>query len=104
MTYLINKGVDAPLEFRGLKAQYITYLAVGLTALLAAFTLLYLSGAGAYLCVSVTLAAGTLLFRVVYSLNKRYGPYGLMRRLARRRLPTAVILRSRKPFLKKTPA
>ena len=32
--YTINKGINAPLVFKGLKAQYIAYLAVGLVVLL----------------------------------------------------------------------
>jgi hypothetical protein len=32
--YQINKGVGKPIVFRGLKAQYIAYLAVGLVVLL----------------------------------------------------------------------
>nr|WP_262712406.1 DUF4133 domain-containing protein [Arachidicoccus ginsenosidivorans] len=35
--YEINKGVNRAIEFRGLKAQYIYYLAVGLAVLLLLF-------------------------------------------------------------------
>ena len=42
--YGINKGINKPIEFRGLKAQYIWYLAGGLVGLLVLFAILYISG------------------------------------------------------------
>lgn len=101
--YPILKGVNAPLEFRGLKAQYITWLVVGLTALLLIFSLLYTLGAGTYLSLGITLVLGAALFRGVYYLNDRFGPYGLMRLAARRRMPRAILILSRKPFMQNTP-
>jgi len=41
--YQINKGVSKPIVFKGLKAQYIAYLAIGLVFLLVAFAVLYIS-------------------------------------------------------------
>jgi hypothetical protein len=101
MRYTIHKGVNAPLEFRGLKAQYISWLAVGLTALLVLFSGLYTLGAGTYLSLAVTAALGAALFRGIYHLSARFGPHGLARRIARRRLPEAVVVRSRALFMKK---
>ncbi|MDB5129720.1 DUF4133 domain-containing protein, partial [Mucilaginibacter sp.] len=37
MSYQINKGINRPIEFKGLKAQYIGYLGSGLVALLILF-------------------------------------------------------------------
>lgn len=101
--YPIHKGVNAPLEFRGLKAQYITWLAVGLTALLLMFSLLYTLGAGTYLSLGIILVLGAALFRGVYYLNDRFGPYGMMRLTARRRMPRAILITSRKPFMPHNP-
>jgi hypothetical protein len=42
--YQINKGVNRPIEFRGLKAQYIYYLGSGLALLLIAFSVIYIAG------------------------------------------------------------
>ena len=39
--YQINKGINKPIEFKGLKAQYIGYLAVGLVILLIGFAIMY---------------------------------------------------------------
>ena len=37
--YQINKGINKPIEFKGLKAQYIWYLGGGLVALLILFAI-----------------------------------------------------------------
>lgn len=100
--YTINKGVNRPIEFRGLKAQYIYYLAIGLAVILVLFCALYICGTPVYLCLSVTLALGGGLFVFVSRLSRRYGPYGLMKRFAARRLPRALRCRSRRIFLEKS--
>lgn len=97
--YHINKGINRPLEFKGLSGQYITYLAVGLVALLLLFTLLYLSGAPLIACLVVVLLLGSGLIAGLYHLDKTYGEHGLGKRLARRHIPAALRLRSRSLFL-----
>ena len=46
--YQINKGINKPIEFKGLKAQYIGYLAGGLVGLLILFAVMYISGLPVY--------------------------------------------------------
>jgi len=97
--YQINKGINRPIEFKGLRAQYIGYLAVGLVVLLLGFTLLYLAGVNLLLCVATVFLSGGGLFLGVYHLNSTYGQYGLLKRFARRSVPRCVRVRSRKQFL-----
>lgn len=97
--YRINKGINRPLEFKGLRAQYIAYLAAGLVALLLLFTFLYLVGTPLLVCLPVILLLGGALFAGVYHLNKTFGEHGLGKRLARRRIPDFLRLRSRALFL-----
>lgn len=97
--YDINKGVNRAIEFRGLKAQYIYYLAIGLTLLLIAFSALYIVGVPVYLCLPVVFFAGLGLFMGVYRLSHRYGEHGLMKAIAFRQVPAAITIRSRKLFL-----
>ncbi|PRY03647.1 uncharacterized protein DUF4133 [Pontibacter ummariensis] len=97
--YRINKGINKPMEFKGLRAQYIGYLAVGLVALLLGFTLLYLAGVDLLLCVTVVFLSGGALFTGVYHLDRTYGQYGLLKRFARRSVPRCVRVRSRKVFM-----
>ena len=97
--YRINKGINRPIEFKGLRAQYIAYLAVGLVGLLLLFTFLYLVGTPLMVCLPVVLLLGGALFAGVYHLNKRFGEHGLGKRLARRSIPDFLRLRSRALFL-----
>ncbi|WP_029274611.1 DUF4133 domain-containing protein [Pedobacter borealis] len=95
ISYEINKGVNRPIEFRGLKAQYIYYLAVGLAVLLIGFSAMYIAGVPVYLCVPVVLLAGSGLFIGVYRYSHRYGEFGLMKALAHRQVPHAILCRTR---------
>lgn len=88
--YNINKGVNRPMEFHGIRAQYISYLALGLVALLFLFAVLYLCGISLYVILPVVGTAGTLLFSFVTTYSRKYGTYGVMKQAAFRRLPTAI--------------
>ena len=48
--YQINKGINKPIEFKGLKAQYIWYLGGGLVALLILFAIIYIAGVNMFIC------------------------------------------------------
>ena len=88
--YIINKGVNKPIEFRGLKAQYIYYLAIGLAVLLILFCVLYISGVPVYLELLLILLLGAGLFTGVTKLSHRFGEHGLKKLLNSRKLPTAI--------------
>lgn len=96
--YQINKGINKPIEFKGLKAQYIGYLAAGLVGLLVLFTVLYILSFPLYGCILLIAGGGTVLFMQVYRLSNKYGQYGLMKRGARRFLPGYLKFSSRKLF------
>lgn len=98
--YSINKGINQPLTFKGLKAQYIWYLGGGLVILLILFAVLYLIGINTFIILMIISAAGTFLFAKVYKLSKTYGQYGMMKRAAKRMLPKVIKVRSRKIFMK----
>lgn len=101
MSYQINKGINKPIEFKGLKAQYIGYLGGGLVALLVLFAVLYLIGLAVYLCIMVILGLGSLLFYRVYGLSHKYGEHGLMKRNARKYLPGYLKFKTRRLFYEK---
>ena len=98
--YKINKGINKPIEFKGLKAQYIWYLGGGLVLLLILFVILYISGLSPFLCVGVIGILGALLFTWVYRISKQYGEHGMMKKLARKSLPSEIKSYSRRQFLK----
>ncbi|MGN6402704.1 MAG: DUF4133 domain-containing protein [Flavisolibacter sp.] len=96
--YAINKGINKPLEFKGLKAQYIWYLGGGLLVLLVLFAILYICGVNTFVCLALILLLGALLFLYVYRLSHRYGEHGMMKALARKNVSRVVKSYSRKTF------
>ncbi len=99
--YGINKGVNRPAEFKGLKAQYIWYLGGGLVALLVLFAILYIIGTNTFVCLGIIGALGFGLFVWIYKLSNTYGQYGLMKKAAQRSFPSIIRVRSRQLFIKK---
>jgi len=97
--YSINKGVNASITFKGLKAQYIAYLAVGLVLLLLLFVALYIAGVSPYILLPLILGLGSALFFTVFKLSHRYGEHGLQKYLAKKGLPACLKFRSRRVFL-----
>lgn len=97
--YNINKGINKPIEFKGLKAQYIGYLGGGLVVLLVLFSILYIIGINMFICLGLILVLGTLLFVFIYKISNQYGQYGLMKKTARRSIPSHLLCMSRKTFL-----
>ena len=99
--YTINKGVNRAIEFRGLQAQYIWWLGGGVVGLLVVFAGLYIAGVNPFACLGIVGIGGTVLFREVYRMSRRYGRYGLMKKAAARRLPRRIRIATRKSFVKK---
>jgi hypothetical protein len=97
--YNINKGINKPIEFKGLKAQYIGYLGGGLVLLLILFSVLYIIGINMFICLGLIIVLGTALFMFIYKISNQYGQYGLMKRAARRSIPSNVLCASRRLFI-----
>lgn len=94
-TYEIHKGVDAPVEFKGLKSQYLFICAGGLIGAFLIVVVLYMCGEGQLTCliVGVVLAGGTVM--LTYRLNEKYGTYGLMKAFAVKLHPRRITNRRR---------
>jgi glucan phosphoethanolaminetransferase (alkaline phosphatase superfamily) len=88
--YQINKGINKPIEFKGLKAQYIWYLGIGLVLLLFVFAIMYIAGLNIFICLVIIFSAGTALFMQVYKMSRTYGQYGLMKKVARKAVPKVI--------------
>ena len=98
--YQINKGINKPIEFKGLKAQYIWYLGGGLLALLILFAVLYICGIHTILCLITVISLGTYLFMHVTKLSRKYGQHGMMKALAKTSIPAVIKSYSRRIFTK----
>ena len=88
--YQINKGINKPIEFKGLKAQYIWWLGGGLVALLILFAILYICGVNVIICLAVIVSLSTGLFIYVYKLSRIYGEFGLMKKVAKKGVPKVI--------------
>lgn len=97
--YSINKGINKSIEFKGLKAQYILYLGVGMLALIFIFFILYTIGISQYICLVIVLGFGALLIFKVYQLSHKYGEYGMMKMIAKKSIPKLVKSNSRRVFI-----
>jgi len=97
--YEINKGINRSIEFKGIKAQYIIYLAVGMVALLLLFSILYITGVNIYVCLSIILPGGGAFVFYIQRFSRKYGEHGLVKKMAAARLPLAIVSRSRNLFI-----
>ena len=95
MEYSVNKGAGNPVEFKGLKSQYLFVFAGGLVTVLLAVVILYLAGVDQWICIPFGTVSGGLLAWAVFRLNARYGEHGLMKLLAEKRHPRYLIHRKR---------
>ena len=91
--YSINKGIGASAEFKGLKAQYLFYFAGGLLGNLILVMVMYMAGINNLICLTLGLGLSGYLIYKVFSLNKKYGQYGLMKLQARKYFPRYIISR-----------
>ena len=98
--YQVNKGINKPIEFKGLKAQYIWYLGGCLLALLILFAVLYICGVHTIICLTVVVGCGTYSFMYVTRLSRKYGQHGMMKALAKKTIPAVIKSYSRKIFIK----
>ena len=93
--YPINKGIGRPVEFKGLKAQYLFIFAGGLLALFILFVILYMVGIGQWICIGFGAVSSSILVWQTFALNARYGEHGLMKLGAARNHPRYLIKRRR---------
>jgi hypothetical protein len=97
-TYHCNKGINRPMEFRGLQAQYIWWVAGVLIVNLLLFAVLHLLGLSSWVCLPLILASGGAGIAGVYRISRSYGAHGLMKKRAAWRIPAALRSRSRAIF------
>ncbi len=91
--FQINKGINKPVEFMGLKSQYLILFAVGLLATIILFMIMYIGGIPQSICIGFALVAATILIWQSFNLNKKFGTHGLMKLQAVKRYPRRIINR-----------
>src|SRR5450755_3375797 len=98
--YPINKGINRSIQFKGVKGKYILWMGGGLLGVFFLFVLMRLGGVNAYVCILTALIIGTGLIAVVSRLSHKYGEFGLMKKMAQRRIPKELRSYSRNAFIK----
>lgn len=93
--FTINKGVNRPISFKGLQAQYILYLGIGLMALLLLFAIGYVIGISFWVNGIGCGFLAYLLFETVGGMNRKYGEHGMKKRMAHRKVPMGLKVRDR---------
>ena len=97
--YTVNRGIGKPVEFKGLKSQYLFIFCGGLLAVFVVFIVLFMAGVNQWLCIGFIVSASLLLVWQTFRLNARYGTHGLMKAAARKRHPRYVLNRLKIPRL-----
>ncbi|MDY3112587.1 MAG: DUF4133 domain-containing protein [Porphyromonas sp.] len=93
MTYEVNKGIGASIEFKGLKSQYLVIFACGLGGVFLVAVVLNLVGVPSVLMVGISALLATVLVYTVFKMNKKYGTHGLMKLRAVAKHPDYLIHR-----------
>ncbi len=93
--FTINKGINKPVEFKGLRSQYLFIFAGGLLGIIILFMVMYMSGVPQTVCTGFVIVTAPLLTWQTFSLNKKYGTHGLMKLQAVKKYPHRLINRRR---------
>ena len=98
--YPVNRGIGKPVEFKGLKSQYLFIFAGGLLAVFVVFIVLFMAGVNQWVCIVFIVSASLLLVWQTFRLNARYGTYGLKRHprfiISRKAIPRLFTYKRRK--------
>ena len=97
--YPLNKGINKPLEFKGLVGtRYLFMLAAGLGGAFLGFIILRVVGANIYFSVALTLGGGLFWVTRIFGLSAKYGEHGAMKLKAKGRQPKRIINRNARLF------
>ncbi|HZL11913.1 MAG TPA: DUF4133 domain-containing protein [Prolixibacteraceae bacterium] len=91
--YFINKGVNKPAEFKGLQSQYLFIFAGGLLGTFVVFIIMYLAGINQWVCIFSGLVLAFIVVWLTFSLNRKFGRFGLMKLQGIRTFPRRIINR-----------
>jgi hypothetical protein len=97
--YPLNKGINKPVELKGLVgARYIFLLVGGLGAVFLGFIALHLAGANSTAAVLLAVMAGFGWVTRVFALSAKHGEHGAMKQQARSRQPKRLVSRNPRLF------
>lgn len=100
--YPINRGIGKPVEFKGLKSQYLFIFAGGLLSVFVIFVIMYMVGIPQWFCIGFGVVTASILVWQTFAMNAKYGEYGLMKVGAAKSHPKYLLNRRRFPKLFKS--
>lgn len=100
--YPINRGIGKPVEFKGLKSQYLFIFAGGLLSVFVIFVIMYMVGISQWFCIGFGVVTASILVWQTFAMNAKYGEYGLMKVGAVKSHPKYLLNRRRFPKLFKS--
>ncbi|MGI4734809.1 MAG: DUF4133 domain-containing protein [Janthinobacterium lividum] len=97
--YPLNKGINKPIELKGLVgARYIFLLVAGLGGVFVGFIALRVAGANTYLSVALAFGVGAGWVTRVFALSAKHGEHGAMKLRAKGRQPQRIVSRNARLF------
>jgi hypothetical protein len=96
---MLQRRINAPLQFQGLKGRYIFYGGGMLVGTLVLFIILYMAGVNLLIAVPVCLGIGFAGIGGIYRLSDRLGEHGWRKRRIARRIPHSLLVNSQFPFI-----
>ena len=97
--YKTHRRINAPIEFRGFKAQYILYAGGSVIVSMILFAILFIAGLNSYMCLLVGFGMGAMGLGMAWHLSHRYGIYGWRKRRWAGKVPKALRSGSRRHYL-----
>lgn len=98
MEYDINKGVNRPLDFYGLKEQNIIYFAAGI--LIAIVFYFFLAFINQYVAIAVAIVIAAVDYLACYYINNKFGVHGLAKSSAMKSCPQRIQIKRIRSLIK----
>jgi len=98
-TYTMHRRVNAPVEFKGLKGQYILFAGGTVVADLFLFALLYIIGLNHWICLVLCTGLGAVGIGGSYYFSRQYGVHGWRKRSVARKTPKVLRSNTRRIFI-----
>lgn len=98
--YTLNKSIDRPLIFKGLKAQYIYYYLGLLVLSFIVFAVLNSSGLHTGLTLIIIVSIVIVGVKIITHISDKFGINGLKKYFAKSKIPNHIKVESRSYFFK----
>ena len=83
----INKGIGRSAEFMGLLSQYLVVFVLGLLGAFLLIVILLVVGVPQMIGIGIGVVGAAIVVWQTFSLNKKYGQSGMMKKMAARKRP-----------------